>query len=294
MIPSAFDYVAASTVEEAVQALSQAGADAKVLAGGQSLVPVLRLRLATPTTLVDLNKISELRGVRDDGDAIVVGAMTTHYEVINDPLVGKHAALLAAATKTVGDPQIRHRGTVGGAMVHADPAGDLLAPAVALDCEMVIVGPGGRRTVPAAEFFVDLFTTAVGPDEVLVEVRIPKKTGWGVHYEKFNRVAQSWSIVAVAVAVRTAGGSIAEARVALTNMGFTPVRATGVEQALVGQQADAEAIRSAAEHAAEGTSPMSDGNADADYREHLARVLTGRAVAAAVEPGSVMNGNGGW
>jgi aerobic carbon-monoxide dehydrogenase medium subunit len=294
VIPSAFDYVAASTVEEAVQALSQAGADAKVLAGGQSLVPVLRLRLATPTTLVDLNKISELRGVRDDGDAIVVGAMTTHYEVINDPLVGKHAALLAAATKTVGDPQIRHRGTVGGAMVHADPAGDLLAPAVALDCEMVIVGPGGRRTVPAAEFFVDLFTTAVGPDEVLVEVRIPKKTGWGVHYEKFNRVAQSWSIVAVAVAVRTAGGSIAEARVALTNMGFTPVRATGVEQALVGQQADAEAIRSAAEHAAEGTSPMSDGNADADYREHLARVLTGRAVAAAVEPGSVMNGNGGW
>ncbi|HZS20179.1 MAG TPA: xanthine dehydrogenase family protein subunit M [Pseudonocardiaceae bacterium] len=281
MIPSAFDYVAPTTVDEAVQALSHAGDDAKVLAGGQSLVPVLRLRLAAPTMLVDLNKISELRGVRDDGNAIVVGAMTTHHDVINDPLVREHAALLALATQRVGDPQIRHRGTLGGALVHADPAGDLLAPVVALDAEMVIVGPGGRRTVPASEFFVELFTTAVEPDEVLIEVRIPKKTGWGAHYEKFQRVAQAWSIVAVAAAVRTQGGSIAEARVALTNMAATPVRATGVEQALVGQPATAETIRAAAEHAAEGTSPMSDGNADADYREHLARVLTARAVAAA-------------
>jgi carbon-monoxide dehydrogenase medium subunit len=287
MIPSAFDYVAASSVEEAVQTLSQAGEDAKVLAGGQSLVPVLRLRLATPTTLVDLNKISELRGVREDGDAIVVGAMTTHHDVINNELIAEHAALLAMATQKVGDPQIRHRGTFGGALVHADPAGDLLAPAVALDAEMVIVGPSGRRTVPAGEFFVDLFTTAVGPDELLVEVRIPKKTGWGARYEKFNRVAQAWSIVGVAAVVRTEGGSIAQARVALTNMGATPVRAVGVEQALIGQQASAETIRAAAEHAAEGTSPTSDGDADADYREHLARVLTGRAVAAAA-------GVGGW
>jgi len=285
VIPSAFDYVAATTVEEALAALSQAGDDGKVLAGGQSLLPVLRLRLATPTMLVDLNKISELRGVRDDGDAIVVGAMTTHHDVLHDPLVREHAALLALATQTVGDPQIRHRGTLGGALVHADPAGDLLAPVVALDAEMVIVGPGGRRTVPGEAFFVDLFTTAVQPDELLVEVRIPKKTGWGAHYEKFQRVAQAWSIVAVAAAVRTEGGSIAEARVALTNMAATPVRATGVEQALVGQPANAETIRAAAEHAAEGTSPMSDGNADADYREHLARVLTGRAVAAAAGVG---------
>jgi aerobic carbon-monoxide dehydrogenase medium subunit len=285
MIPSSFDYVAASTVEEAVQALSQAGDDAKVLAGGQSLVPVLRLRLAAPTTIVDLNKIGELRGVRDDGDALIIGAMTTHHDVINNPLVGEHAALLAAATKTVGDPQIRHRGTIGGALVHADPAGDLLAPVVALDCDMVIVGPGGRRTVPAADFFVDLFTTAVGPDEVLVELRIPKKTGWGAHYEKFNRVAQAWSIVAVAAAVRTEGGLIVQARVALTNMGATPGRATGVEQALAGQPANAQTIRAAAEHAAEGTRPMSDGNAAADYRQHLARVLTWRAVAAAAGVG---------
>jgi carbon-monoxide dehydrogenase medium subunit len=285
MIPSPFDYVAASSVDEAVQALAQAGEDAKVLAGGQSLVPVLRLRLATPTTLVDLNKISELRGVREDGDAIVVGAMTTHHDVINNELIAEHAALLALATKTVGDPQIRHRGTLGGALVHADPAGDLLATAVALDAEMVIAGPSGRRTVPAGEFFVDLFTTAVGPDELLVEVRIPKKTGWGAHYEKFNRVAQAWSIVGVAAAVRTEGGSIAQARVALTNMGATPVRAVGVEQALIGQQASAETIRAAAEHAADGTTPTSDGDADADYREHLARVLTGRAVTAAAGVG---------
>ncbi|HZE00225.1 MAG TPA: xanthine dehydrogenase family protein subunit M [Pseudonocardiaceae bacterium] len=285
MIPSPFDYVAASSVEEAVQALAQAGEDAKVLAGGQSLVPVLRLRLATPTTLVDLNKISELRGVREDGDAIVVGAMTTHHDVINNGLIAEHAALLALATQTVGDPQIRHRGTLGGALVHADPAGDLLAPAVALDAEMVVVGPSGRRTVPAGEFFVDLFTTAVGPDEVLVEIRIPKKTGWGAHYEKFNRVAQAWSIVAVAAAVLTENETITQARVALTNMGATPVRAVGVEQALIGQQASAETIRAAAEHAADGTTPTSDGNADADYREHLARVLTGRAVAAAAGVG---------
>ncbi|HYZ38690.1 MAG TPA: xanthine dehydrogenase family protein subunit M [Pseudonocardiaceae bacterium] len=286
MIPSAFDYLAATSVEEAIQALSGAGEDAKVLAGGQSLIPVLRLRLAAPTVVVDLNKISELRGVREDGDAIVVGAMTTHHDVIHDPLVREHAALLALATQTVGDPQIRHRGTLGGALVHADPAGDLLAPAVALDAEMVIAGPDGRRTVPASEFFVELFTTAVQPDELLVEVRIPKKTGWGAHYEKFQRVAQAWSIVAVAAAVRTEGGSITEARVALTNMATTPVRATGVEQALIGQPATAETIRAAAEHAAEGSSPMSDGNADADYREHLARVLTGRAVAAAAGVGS--------
>lgn len=286
MIPSAFDYLAATSVEEAIQALSGAGEDAKVLAGGQSLIPVLRLRLAAPTVVVDLNKISELRGVREDGDAIVVGAMTTHHDVIHDPLVREHAALLALATQTVGDPQIRHRGTLGGALVHADPAGDLLAPAVALDAEMVIAGLDGRRTVPASEFFVELFTTAVQPDELLVEVRIPKKTGWGAHYEKFQRVAQAWSIVAVAAAVRTEGGSITEARVALTNMATTPVRATGVEQALIGQPATAETIRAAAEHAAEGSSPMSDGNADADYREHLARVLTGRAVAAAAGVGS--------
>ena len=281
MIPAPFDYVRPSTVDEAVQALAAAGEDAKVLAGGQSLLPVLRMRLAAPTTLVDLGRVAELRGVREDGDALVIGSMTTHYDVQRDHLVAEHAALLKAATDTVADPQIRHRGTFGGAIAHADPAGDLLAPVLALEASLVVAGPSGRRTVPAAEFFQDLFTTALAPDELLVEVRVPKHTGWRAHYEKFNRVAQAWSMVAVAVTVRTEAGVIEEARVALTNMGSTPVRASGVEAALVGVQAAADSIRAAAEHAAEGTNPPVDGNADVEYRRHLAKVLTGRAIAAA-------------
>jgi carbon-monoxide dehydrogenase medium subunit len=282
VIPAPFEYAAPSTVDEALHALADAGEDAKVLAGGQSLLPVLRMRLAAPTKLIDLGRIGELRGVREDGDALVIGAMTTHYEVQRDPLVREHAELLARATETVADPQVRHRGTFGGSIAHADPAGDLLAPALALDAEMVVAGSGGRRTVPAAEFFQDYFTTVLQPDELLVEVRVPKYTGWHAHYEKFNRVAQAWSMVAVAAAIRTDGDTIAEARVGLTNMASTPVRATAVERALVGQPATAESIRAAAEHAAEGTSPAADGNADMEFRQHLAKVLTGRAVSAAI------------
>lgn len=281
MIPSSFDYVRPSTVDEAVQALASAGEDAKVIAGGQSLLPVLRMRLAAPTTLIDLGRVAELRGVREDGDTLVIGAMTTHYDVQRDALVAEHAALLKEATDTVADPQIRHRGTLGGAIAHADPAGDLLAPVLALDASLVLAGPSGRRTVPAAEFFQDLFTTALAADELLVEVRVPKHTGWRAHYEKFNRVAQAWSMVAVAVTVRTEAGVIEEARVALTNMGSTPVRASGVEAALVGVQASADSIAAAASHAAEGTNPPVDSNADVEYRRHLAQVLTGRAIAAA-------------
>ncbi len=282
MIPAAFDYVAPTTVDDAVRALSEAGEDGKVIAGGQSLLPVLRMRLATPSKLVDLGRIPELRGVRDDGDALVIGAMTTHYDVQHDSLIGEHAALLALATETVADPQVRHRGTFGGSLAHADPAADLPAVALARDVELVLHGMDGRRTVPAAEFFTDFFTTAMRPGEILVEVRVPKKTGWVAHYEKFNRVAQAWSIVAVAATVRVDDGRIAEARVGLVNMAATPLRATAVEQALVGQPATAESIKAAAAHAAEGTSPTTDGNADAAYRQHLAQVLTSRAVAAAV------------
>ncbi|MBB5153855.1 FAD binding domain-containing protein [Saccharopolyspora phatthalungensis] len=281
MIPAQFDYVAPSTVEEAVVALTEAGEDAKVLAGGQSLLPVLRMRLADPRVVVDLGRIAALRGVREDGDALVIGAMTTHHDVMGDPLVQRHAKLITLATRTVADPQVRHRGTFGGSLAHADPAGDLPAPALVLDAEMVVAGPSGRRTVPAAEFFVDYFTTALQPGELLVEVRMPKWTGWSAHYEKFSRVAQAWSIVGVAAALRVSDGTIAEARVGLTNMGPTPIRAHGVEQALVGQPATAEAIRAAARHATEGTSPAADSSADVDYREHLAEVLTGRAVLAA-------------
>ncbi|MEV8612741.1 xanthine dehydrogenase family protein subunit M [Amycolatopsis sp. NPDC051373] len=282
MISAPFEYVAPSSVDEAVQALAAAGEDAKVLAGGQSLLPVLRMRLAAPTTLVDLRNIAEMRGVREDGDAIVIGAMTTHYDVQRDALVAEHAALAKEATDTVADPQVRHRGTFGGSLAHADPAGDLPAVAVALDGSLVIAGPSGRRTVGAEEFFQDFFTTALAPDELLVEVRLPKHTGWRAHYEKFNRVAQAWSMVAVAATVRTEGGVIEEARVALTNMGSTPVRAVAVEQALVGASANADVIRAAAAHAADGTNPAADGNSDVEYRQHLARVLTGRALTAAV------------
>jgi carbon-monoxide dehydrogenase medium subunit len=281
MIPAAFEYHVPSTVDEAIRLLAAAGEDAKVLAGGQSLLPVLRMRLAAPNTVVDIGKIAELQGIRDDGDALVIGAMTTHYDVARDPMVHAHALLLAVATDTVADPQVRHRGTFGGALAHADPAGDLLAPALAMGASMVIAGRRGRRTVPAAEFFVDLFTTALAPDEILVEIRVPKFTGWGAHYEKMNRVAQAWSMIAVGATVRVEGGRIADARVGLTNMGTIPVRARGVEAALRGQPATAEAIRAAATHAAEGTNPTSDANSDAEFRRHLAGVLTGRAVMAA-------------
>jgi aerobic carbon-monoxide dehydrogenase medium subunit len=279
VIPAQFDYVRAGSVDEAVAALAEHGDDAKVLAGGQSLIPLLRLRLSYPEVIVDVGRVDEMRGVRDDGGDIVIGAMTTHYDVLHDPLVREHAGLIVDATTTVADPAVRHRGTFGGALSHADPAGDLPAVAVALEAQMVIAGPGGRRTVAATDFFVDYLQTAVGPDEVLVEVRVPKHTGWGHHYEKFHRVAQSWAIVGVAAVVRRDNGSIGEARVALTNMGATPVRAVAVEQALAGAAPDA--VAAAAEHAADGTSAPNDLNGKADYREHLARVLTRRAVAAA-------------
>ena len=284
MIPAQFDYVRAGSVDEAVAALRERGDDAKVLAGGQSLIPLLRLRLSYPEVLVDVGPAEEMRGVREDGDHLVIGAMTTHHEVIHDPLVRQHAGLIAEATETVADPAVRHRGTFGGSLAHADPAADLPAVARALDAELVIAGSGGRRTVPASEFFVDYLQTAIQPDELLVEVRVPKLgAGWGYRYEKFTRVAQAWAVVAVAAAVRRDNGSIAEARIALSNMGATPVRASGVEEALAGAAPDA--IAGAAERAAEGTSPPSDLNGKADYREHLARVLTRRAVSAAAGGG---------
>ena len=281
MIPAQFEYVAPTTVEEAVAALVEGGEDAKVLAGGQSLLPVLRMRLNVPSVLVDLGRVESLRGVRDDGDAIVIGAMTTHSDVYHDPLVREHATVLCEAIEQLADPQVRHRGTFGGALAHADPAGDLGAPVLALGARFTITGTGGSRTVEADDFFEDLFTTAVAEGELLTEVRIPKYTGWGGHYEKFVRVAHQWPIVAVAAAVKAEGGTISEARVGLTNMGSTPLRARAVEAALAGAPATDEAVRAAAASAAEGTNPPSDLNGDADYRRHLATVLTRRAVLAA-------------
>jgi aerobic carbon-monoxide dehydrogenase medium subunit len=282
MIPAEFDYARPTSVTEAVTALGAAGEDAKLMAGGQSLIPILRLRLAYPSTVVDVSRVDEMRGVRDDGDAIVIGAMTTHDEILRDALVKEYAPLIAQATHTVADPQVRHRGTFGGALAHADPAGDLGAVALTLGCEFVAHGSGGERRIAAADFFEDYLTTALTPDEVLTSIRVPKLgAGWSSHYEKFNRVAQAWSIVAVAAVVRRENGSIAEARVGLTNMGSTPLRAAAVEAALVGADASSEAVGAAAQHAAEGTSAPSDLSGKADYREHLARVLTKRAVLAA-------------
>ncbi|NUL23958.1 FAD binding domain-containing protein [Streptomyces lunaelactis] len=281
MIPAAFDYARPQTLDEAVRTLADGGEDAKVLAGGQSLIPILRLRLAFPELLVDVGRIAELRGVREEADALVIGAMTTHHDVIHDPLVRSHAGLLAAATETVADPSVRHRGTLGGSLSHADPAGDLPAVLLALDGEMVAMGPQGRRTIPAREFFTDYLQTALRPDELLVEVRVPKSDNWGYHYEKFNQVAQAWAIVGVAAMVRRDDGHLVESRVALTNMGATPLRASATEESLAGADADPAAVARAAESAADGTRPASDLSASPEYREHLARVLTRRAVLAA-------------
>jgi aerobic carbon-monoxide dehydrogenase medium subunit len=280
VIPTAFDYQAPTTVDEALAALASGGDDVKVMGGGQSLLPILRMRLNAPDLLVDLSRIEALRGIRDEGDALVIGAMTPYSDVVESVLVHEHAALLAKAVAEVADPQIRHRGTIGGALVHADPAGDVGAPVLALEAELVIQGPGGERTVPADEFFKDLFETAVGEGELLTSVRIPKHTGWGSHYEKFVRVSHQWSIVAVAAAVKADGGTITQARIGLTNMGSTPLRARAVEEALVGRSVDD--LGDVCSQAADGTNPPSDLNGDADYRRHLARVLTRRAVAAAL------------
>ena len=281
MIPASFDYVKATSVDGAVAALVKGGEDAKVLGGGQSLLPVLRLRLNAPSVLIDVSEVGEMRSVTDDGDSILIGASVTTYEVMHNELVKQHAGLLSLTAGVVADPAIRHKGTFGGSVAHADPAGDLPTVAAALDCEMVIAGPNGRRTVAAKDFFVDYFTTALAVDEVLVAVRVPKLgAGWSYNYQKFNRTAQAWAIVGVAAAVKSENGTITEARVALTNMGATPIRATGVEAALAGASSS-DAIAAAASKAADGTSPTSDLHADGEYRKHLAQVLTRRAVQAA-------------
>lgn len=282
MIPVAFDYVRPATIDDAIAALVAGGEDAKVIAGGQSLLPVLRLRMAAPSVLVDCGAIAEMRGVCDADDSIVIGASTTHHEVMNDPLVRAHAPLVAQVTATVADPAIRHRGTFGGSLAHADPAGDLTGAAIALDMVMLAAGPKGRREIPARDFFVDYFTTSLDADEILVAVRVPKLgAGWGYHYEKFNTTAQAWAIVGVAAAVQRQNGSISAARIGLVNMGAGPQRAAATEAALAGAPASADAVAAAAERASDGTRPTSDLHATAEFREHLARVLTKRAVAKA-------------
>lgn len=283
MIPAPFEYAAPDTVEEALALLAEHGDEAKVLAGGQSLLPVLRMRLNAPEMVVDISRIESLKGITDTGDGVRIGAGATYQDVLDSDLVREHLGLLHKAVSEIADPQIRHRGTVCGALAHADPAGDVGAPVLALDATMEIHSRGvvGRREVSAADFFVDLFETAVGEGELLTAVVIPKHTGWGSHYEKFVRVSHQWAIIGIAAAVRSEGGVITEARVGMTNMGSKPLRAHGVEQALAGQPATEEAIGAICARAGEGTEPPSDLNGHADYRRHLAGVLTRRAVLAA-------------
>jgi carbon-monoxide dehydrogenase medium subunit len=279
VIPAQFEYVRAGSVDEAVAALSE---DAKVLAGGQSLIPLMRLRLAYPEVLVDVSRVEEMRGVREEGDRLVIGAATTHDEVLRNQLIRTHCPVIAEVTSTVADPAVRHRGTFGGSIAHADPAGDLPALALAVDATMTVAGRGGRREVPAAEFFVDYLQTAVAPDEVLESVSMPKLgDGWGHRYEKFNRSAQAWAMVGAVAVVQRSNGSIGSARIGLVNVGSTPVRAAAVEAALAGAEATPETVAAAAEAATEGLNPTTDIHASADYRAHLAQVLTRRAVVAA-------------
>jgi carbon-monoxide dehydrogenase medium subunit len=281
MIPSKFDYIRPSSLGEAVHILGNAGDDAKVIAGGQSLLPLLRLRLANPEVLVDVGGLDGLHGVRDGDGSLLIGAGTTHYQLVHDPLVAEHCGLLAEAAGMVADPAVRHRGTIGGSLAHGDPAGDLPAVALALDATLIAHGLGGDREIAAGDFFVDYLTTALRSDEVLTGIRVPKLAGWGYHYEKFHRTAQAWAIVGVAALTRRSNGRVAEARIGLTNMGPVPVRATAAEAAAAGAEASRDALREAATHADEGTEPPSDLHGAPDYRRHLARVLTGRALSAA-------------
>jgi carbon-monoxide dehydrogenase medium subunit len=282
MIPAKFDYVRPGSLDEAVSALAGGGDDAKVIAGGQSLLPLLRLRLAYPELLVDVGGLDELRGVTDAGDALVIGARTTLHQLIHDPLLAEHAGIFAQAARVIADPAVRHRATLGGALAHADPAGDLPAIVLAFDGIIIVRGPSGEREIPAANFFVDYLTSSLEPDEILTAIRVPKLgPGWGYRYEKFHRTAQAWATVGVAALVRRSNGSVAEARIGLTNMGPTPLRATAAESAAAGVQASRDALRAAAASADEGTNPPGDLHGAPDYRRHLARVLTGRALATA-------------
>ncbi|HKH76513.1 MAG TPA: xanthine dehydrogenase family protein subunit M [Rubrobacteraceae bacterium] len=276
MIPLAFDYEVAESVDHAIELLGQHGEDAKLLAGGHSLLPIMKLRLAAPSVLIDLGRVEELRYVRDEGDTIAIGAMTRHCDVERNSVLQEQCGLLAFTAGLVGDPQVRHRGTIGGSIAHGDPASDLPSTLLALDAELVARGPGGERTMPVGEFFQDYLQTALEPGEVLTEIRVPKLGGAGWSYQKFNHRAQDWATVGVAAVVEKSNGVVGSARISLTNMGSTPLRASAVEGALSG--ASLEGIAEASEAADEGTSPASDIAASAEFRRHLARVLTRRAL----------------
>lgn len=273
MIPAAFDYVRAGSADEALSLLAEHGDEAKILAGGHSLVPLMKLRLATPSVLVDVGRVDDLKYIRDEGDHVAVGALTRHREVEVSDLLRRDVPILAHATSHVGDPQVRHRGTIGGSLAHGDPASDLPAVLLALGATLVISGRDGIREVAADDFFQGFLETAIGEGELLTEIRIPKVTGTGWSFQKFNRRAQDWAIVGVAC-VRRADDQVG---IGLVNMDSRPVHASAAEAAI----ASGASAEDAAAVADEGTEPAADLNASSDFRRHLARVLTKRALVEA-------------
>jgi carbon-monoxide dehydrogenase medium subunit len=277
MIPAEFDYAAPDSLDEAIRLLGQGGEEAKLLAGGHSLLPLMKLRLATPSLLIDLRKVPGLDGVERQNGDWRIGAMTSHRTLEHSPELG----ILARAAGTIADPQVRNRGTIGGSLAHGDPASDLPSVLLIAEGAVTLRGPGGERTVNAGELFQDYLETAVGSDEVLTDIRLPSLEGWGYGYQKFNRRSEDWAMVAVSAIVKGSNGGAEDVRVGLTNMGSTPLRAGAVEDALRGQPLNAESIAQAAEQAAEGTDPPADLNASADYKRHLARVLCRRALEEA-------------
>lgn len=274
MIPAEFDYAAPDTLEEAIGMLAGGGEDAKLLAGGHSLIPLMKLRLATPALLVDLRKVPGLHGIQRQDGSWRIGAMTPHAELERSAELG----IMARAAGTIADPQVRNRGTIGGSLAHGDPASDLPAVLLIAEGNVTVQGGGSQRTIEAAELFRDYLETAIEPAEVLTEVHLPAFDEWGFGYQKFNRRSEDWAMVAVSALVKQTGDICEDVRVGLTNMGSVPLRANAVEEALRGQPLSAESIAKAAEQAAEGTDPPSDLNASAEYKRHLARVLCRRAL----------------
>jgi aerobic carbon-monoxide dehydrogenase medium subunit len=278
MIPAEFDYTVPETLEGAIKALVDGGEDAKLLAGGHSLIPLMKLRLAAPSLLVDLRKVPGLHGIERQDGHWRIGALTPHRKLEFSTELG----LVSKVAATIADPQVRHRGTIGGSLAHGDSASDLPAAILITEAEVTLQGSGGQRTVAAGDLFKDYMTTAVAEDEVMTEIRVPTLEGYGSSYHKFNRRSEDWAMVGVCVVVKESGGTCEDVRIGLTNMASVPLRATAAEEALRGQELSAENIAKAAEQAAEGTSPPSDLNASAEYKQHLARVLTRRAITDAL------------
>ncbi len=277
MIPAEFDYAVADSVDDAIGLLEEGGADARPLAGGHSLLPLMKLRFAAPKLLVDLRKLGELRGVQTGGDSFVIGALTRHADLQERQDMG----VVAAAAKRIADQQVRNRGTIGGSLAHGDAAADLPAVLLALEGSVVVRGPGGEREIPAGDLFQGYLTTSIAPGEILTEIRIPALAGYRHGYEKFSRRAEDWAIVGVCALVKATDGVCEDVRIGLTHMASTPLRASAAEDALRGQPLDEQHIAAAAELAADGTNPAGDLNATPDYKRHLARVLTKRALSTA-------------